>query len=152
MKAIVHRVGIKAPATDVYQALATVDGLSRWWTRSTSGDANVGGSLAFRFQAPDGTEIGGFDMRVLELQPSRTVRWQVTAGPPDWIGTEIGFALDRQGDYTVVRFDHAGWREPSEFMAHCSTKWATFLLSLRDLAETGAGRPAPDALRIGDWH
>ena len=37
-------------------------------------------------------------------------------------------------------------------MAHCSTKWATFLLSLRDLAETGQGRPAPHDLRIGNWH
>jgi hypothetical protein len=28
---------------------------------------------------------------------------------------------------------HANWKEPVEFMHHCGTKWATFLLSLRDL-------------------
>ena len=32
------------------------------------------------------------------------------------------------------------WREDGEFRAHCSTKWASFLLSLRDLVETGRGR------------
>jgi len=39
-----------------------------------------------------------------------------------------------------------------EFMGHCSTKWATFLLSLRDLVETGQGKPAPHDLRISNWH
>lgn len=34
---IVHRVGIKAPLSKVYAALATIDGLSGWWTRDTSG-------------------------------------------------------------------------------------------------------------------
>ena len=37
-------------------------------------------------------------------------------------------------------------------MAHCSTKWATFLLSLRDLVETGQGQPSPDDLKISNWH
>ena len=49
-------------------------------------------------------------------------------------------------------FGHRKWREEVEFMAHCSTKWATFLLSLRDMVETGTGRPAPHDLRIGNWH
>jgi hypothetical protein len=39
-----------------------------------------------------------------------------------------------------------------EFMGHCSTKWATFLLSLRDLVETGQGKPAPHDLKISNWH
>jgi hypothetical protein len=37
-------------------------------------------------------------------------------------------------------------------MDHCSTKWATFLLSLKSLVETGRGAPAPNDVRIGDWH
>ena len=45
-------------------------------------------------------------------------------------------------------FKHAGWVEPVEFMHHCSTKWATFLLSLKQLLETGKGRPAPDEVKI----
>jgi hypothetical protein len=33
-------------------------------------------------------------------------------------------------------------------MHHCSTKWATFLLSLRDFVEKAHGRPIPNDLKI----
>jgi len=149
---IVHRVGIKAPASKVYEALATIDGLAGWWTERTSGRPEVGGRIGFRFHTETGDEIGGFEMDVLELEPGQRVRWRVQDGPAEWVGTDIEFDLVPQDGHTVVRFGHRRWREEGEFMAHCSTKWATFLLSLRDLAETGRGRPAPRDLRIGDWH
>jgi uncharacterized protein YndB with AHSA1/START domain len=149
---IVQRVGIKAPAAKVYAALSTIDGLAGWWTRATTGTSKVGGTIAFRFHTPTGDEIGGFDMDVLELAPEQKVRWRVMAGPAEWVGTDIEFTLSRQDDYTIVMFGHRKWREEVEFMAHCSTKWATFLLSLRDLVETGKGQPAPADLKIGNWH
>jgi hypothetical protein len=37
-------------------------------------------------------------------------------------------------------------------MSHCSTKWATFLMSLKQLVETGAGAPHPQDVRISNWH
>jgi uncharacterized protein YndB with AHSA1/START domain len=149
---IVHRVGIKAPVSQVYAALSTIDGLAGWWTRSTTGRSQVGEVIAFRFHTETGEEIGGFDMDVLDLVPDQKVRWRVEAGPAEWLGTEIEFLLSRQDDHTIVRFGHRKWREEVEFTAHCSTKWATFLLSLRDLVETGEGKPAPHDLRIGNWH
>ena len=60
--------------------------------------------------------------------------------------------LSRQDAYTIVMFGHRKWRDEVEFTAHCSTKWATFLLSLRDLVETGKGKPAPQDMRISNWH
>ena len=45
-------------------------------------------------------------------------------------------------------FKHQGWKEPVEFMHHCSTKWAIFLMSLKALVETGKGLPAPDDIKI----
>jgi uncharacterized protein YndB with AHSA1/START domain len=149
---IIHRVGIKAPVSKVYAALSTIDGLAGWWTKATTGSSKVGGTIAFRFQTPTGDEIGGFDMDVLELTPDRKVHWRVKGGPTEWVGTDIEFHLSRQDDYTIVMFSHRKWREEVEFMAHCSTKWATFLLSLRDLVETRNGKPAPDDLKISNWH
>jgi hypothetical protein len=35
-----------------------------------------------------------------------------------------------------------------EFMHHCSTKWATFLMSLQALVETGKGAPYPNDVKI----
>jgi uncharacterized protein YndB with AHSA1/START domain len=149
---IVHRVGIKAPASKVYAALSTIDGLAGWWTERTAGNPKVDGILAFRFHSAAGDEIGGFDMQVLEAVPEARVRWAVKDGPAEWLGTGIEFKLSRQDDYTIVSFAHRGWREEAEFMAHCSTKWATFLLSLRDLVESGKGRPSPHDLAISNWH
>jgi hypothetical protein len=91
-------------------------------------------------------------MDVLELIPDQRVRWHVKDGPQEWVGTAVDFSLSQSDGYTVVLFGHRNWREEVEFTAHCSTKWATFLLSLRDLVETGQGKPSPDDLRISDWH
>ena len=148
---ILHRVGIESSLDQVYTALATREGLANWWTTNTQGESSVGGVLQFRFSA-DGREIGGFDMKVLELQPAGRVRWQVIEGPAEWVGTQIDFELKQDGEYCVVLFKHQGWTEPVEFMHHCSTKWATFLMSLKSFVETGRGNPSPDDVRIGNWH
>jgi hypothetical protein len=91
-------------------------------------------------------------MAVRELAPPERVRWSVQEGPAEWIGTDVEFDLSQQGEHTIVMFGHRRWRDAGEFMHHCSTKWATFLLSLRDYVETGRGRPAPGDVKIGDWH
>ena len=150
MPDILHRVGIKSSSlNDVYRALTTVEGLSGWWTTDTRGESpgedNVGGVLQFRFGA------GGFDMKVLELHPAKRVLWQVVDGPEEWIGTKISFDLEQRGDWTIVLFKHEGWKEPVEFMHHCSTKWAVFLLSLKSLLEAGKGAPHPDEIKLDSW-
>jgi hypothetical protein len=146
MPDILHKVGIKsASSSDVYEALTTIEGLSAWWTTTTQGDNNIGGVLQFRFGN------GGFDMKVLELDPARRVLWQVVDGPEEWIGTKISFDLDQRDDWTIVLFKHAGWKEPVEFTHHCSTKWAVFLLSLKSLLETGKGAPWPNEIKLDSW-
>ncbi|MCI4066605.1 SRPBCC domain-containing protein [Micromonospora sp. R77] len=147
MADILHRIGVaRSSPQRVYEALTTVDGLSGWWTEKTSGVTELGGVLEFRFAA------GGFDMKVVELVPGRRVRWEVVDGPPEWVGTGVRWDLRQDGDFTIVVFAHEGWREPVEFMYHCSTKWAVFLLSLKRLLETGEGAPEPRDVRISDWH
>jgi uncharacterized protein YndB with AHSA1/START domain len=145
-------VGIKAPVSNVYAELATIDGLAGWWTRDTTGSPTPGGRITFRFRDPAGAEVGAFGMDVIDQMPDKTVRWRVAEGPAEWVGTEVEFLLSSEKDYTVVRFGHRRWREEVEFMAHCSMKWATFLLSLRQLVETGQGRPAPNDLKIDNWN
>ena len=142
---ILHRVGITAMPEQVYDALTTAEGLAAWWTTDTTGDAD--GVLAFRFG-----DAGGFDMKVLDLQRNARVLWEVVDGPAEWVGTTVSFDLTQDGEWTIILFAHAGWREPVEFMNHCSTKWATFLMSLKRLLETGKGEPAPNDVKISNWH
>ena len=147
MTDIYHRVGAISPSTEpVYDALSTIDGLAAWWTTDTTGESSLGGKIEFRFPP------GGFDMEVIDLTPGELVRWRVVGGPPEWIDTDIEFRLSRSGEHTIVNFAHRGWVEPVEFLSHCSTKWAQYLLSLKAYVETGTGTPSPDDQAISDWH
>jgi uncharacterized protein YndB with AHSA1/START domain len=156
MNGIYHKIGIRAGAADVIKALTTKEGLAGWWTRQVAGTfrdgtAVPGDSIRFDFG-----HKGGFDMKVQELAPQR-VLWECTAGPEDWVGSHIDFSLNASraedgADMTIVHFRHQDWKNENEFTAHCSMKWATFLLSLRDLVEAGRGKPAPDDIKIDDMN
>ena len=140
---IIHRVGIAASANEVYNALTTNVGLAKWWTNDTSGAVNVGSIIKFRFGGD------GPDFEVVELQPDSIVRWRHSGEMPvPWMGTEVSFHLTRGKNQTYVLFSHFNWKEPSDFMGHCSSKWAVFLLSLKEAIEKGVGKPYPDDFHI----
>lgn len=85
-------------------------------------------------------------MKVLELESAGRVLWHVIDGPAEWIGTTVSWELTQEGDYTIVLFKHV------EFMHHCNTKWAIFLMSLKSPVETGKGAPDPDDVKIDNWN
>jgi len=147
MDEIRHRVGIAAAPREVYDAIGTREGGTRWWTRDVEGDDVVGGKLTYRFGAPERVAV----MELVELAPPSRVVWRCVEGPAEWIGTTITFDLRRDGDETVVLFTHGGWREPVEFMHHCTTAWGYYLLSLKHGVEAGAGTPFPDNEKISSW-
>lgn len=143
MAEIVHRVGIACSPGEVFDALTTNDGLSRWWTNDTSGAGGVGSIIEFRF---DGV---GPNFEVVELETDTLVRWRHSGEMPGaWIGTEISFQLTSEDSQTYVLFLHSNWKQRSDFMGHCSTKWAVFLLSLKEAIETGNGKPFPNDIHI----
>lgn len=148
MPDILQRVGIRTSSIDdVYTALTTTDGLAGWWTSNTQGEGDkVGGVLKFRFGA------GGFDMKVLELQPAARVLWEVVDGPEEWIGTKVDWELKQDGAYVIILLKHQDWKEAVEFMHHCTTKWAVVLMSLKSLVETGKGAPDPNDVKIDNWN
>lgn len=149
---IIHRIGIKSTADRVYKAITTLDGLSNWWTEEVEGDEKTGGKIEFTFRTPTGEAVGKMAMKVMELNHQKSVRWKCTEGPAEWIETDVTFDLSRQDDQVILLFGHRNWREAVEFTAHCSMKWAVFLLSLREYVETGKGKPSPHDLKIDNWN
>ena len=140
-----HLVGIKASEETVYQALTDTKKLAGWWTADTRGNGSkVGGVLEFWF--------GDFCLKfeVAELQPDKLVRWKENRkeGIEEWAGTEVAFFLSADEEQCYVHFSHTGWRNDSGCFSHCSTKWAIFMLSLKDLLEKGKGQPAPNDVKI----
>jgi len=144
---ILHSVGIEARVSRVYQILTTKEGLARWWTEKVSGNEHAGGTLEFRFD-----QYGRSVMKVTELIPNNRVAWECVDGAPEWIGTRITFDLKETDGETKLLFAHRGWREQSEFMHYCSTKWATYLIGLKALGEDGQGAPYPHDTRTHRRH
>jgi uncharacterized protein YndB with AHSA1/START domain len=143
MPDILHAVGIKAQPSEVYEALTTLKGLSGWWTSNTRGDPSANGTIQFHFG-----EKARVDAKVIDLKRNELVLWEILDAHADWIGTNVRFELRQNGPITQVMFKHEGWKQPTDFMHHCSTKWATFLVSLKALLEDGAGAPYPNDVQI----
>ncbi|HWJ92602.1 MAG TPA: SRPBCC domain-containing protein, partial [Flavisolibacter sp.] len=149
---IIHRIGIKAAPDKVYKAIATIQGLSNWWTKETEGEEKAGGRITFTFRDEKGGIKGQMVMQVEELDPGKNVSWRCVEGPDEWVGTGVTFDLSQQDGQTIIIFGHRNWREAVEFTAHCSMKWAVFMMSLRDYVETGKGKPSPDDIKIDNWN
>jgi uncharacterized protein YndB with AHSA1/START domain len=138
---ILHAVSIRGTPQQVYAALTEQSGLRNWWTREVEAQPKVGSVAKFRFG-----KGGGPDMEILALVPDRLVHWRCRANTwsDEWVNTELTFEIESRGERTTVSFSHRRWLKESDFLRHCSQKWATFLLSLKSLVEKGNGAPAPD--------
>ena len=134
MYTIKHLFHINKSRDYVFAAISTIEGLSRWWTKTTSGDTSAGGLIQFLF----GPQIG-FQMKVLESTPGTLVKWECIIGPPDWIGNVLTFQLDENDNKTRVRFSHDGWKEANDLYSAVTFTWGRYLESLRQCCETGKG-------------
>jgi uncharacterized protein YndB with AHSA1/START domain len=134
--AIKHMFHIAAPRGKVYEAITTIEGLSGWWTKQTSGDPKVGGTIEFRF----GPQFCN-KMKVKEQKPNESITWECMGDTDDWIGTILTFHLDDNEGKTRVRFRHENWKEAGDFYAQCNFSWGRYMESLRKFCETGKGTP-----------
>ena len=141
MATIYHQVGIRAPVDKIFNAIATLEGVSGWWTL-TSGEPTLEGELTFSFGEHD------VFAKVTAYEKNKRVEWTVQGEEGEWLNTRICFDLDEKKDQVMVNFQHADWKGATEFLAHCSTKWAMFLLSLKKYVETGTGMSFPDDIHI----
>lgn len=154
MASIHHQLWIDAPLATVYEALASAEGLSRWWIPHQH---NVIDGEPVISHNPGGAH-GVVAMKLLEAVPGQRVRLEVISHHPalspasSWAGTEIRFDLSRRASpgawrglphegepMTVVEFQHLGWDPDSEYFGFCSQAWAETLVMLRRWAESQAG-------------
>ena len=140
MADILHLVNIAASPDEVFAALTEQSGLAGWWTEDVKAEPKVGSVAKFRFG-----ENGGSDMAIVALEPHRLVRWRCVGhmSGEEWIGTELFFELVPGKKCTVLRFSHRRWLEATDFLRFCSVRWAIYLVSLKNLVETGKGMPWP---------
>lgn len=132
-------IRLRAAASDVFDALTTVTGLSSWWTRTT-GSGEAGGEVRFFFTSPAEPCV----MHVDRADRPTLVEWTVTecAFLPDWVGTCPVFTITPvEGGETELHFRHHGLTPELECIEMCTDGWNTYLASLSQLAESGQGSP-----------
>jgi uncharacterized protein YndB with AHSA1/START domain len=131
---ILHSTLIRAAPEQVYQALATAEGLDAWFTRGATMDPRPGGSITFRWRdwGPEriSDEGGG---AVLEAIPGQRFVFQWHPDTEAYATTvEIDLEPDPQG--TTVRLRESGYQDtPSgrEAFTNCATGWGEALTLLK---------------------
>ena len=82
--AYARKLTIQVARERVFDAIATLDGLRRWWTTIVTGSAAPGGTLRFGFAGLDEQIV----MRVDVVRPLSAITWSCVAhtgttnGPP----------------------------------------------------------------------
>ncbi len=138
-----HRVGIRGASEDIYRKLFHPEELSAWWATRASGKAELGGELNLEF-----AELATLSFTIAALQPSMTVRLECLAGPGAWAGSTLSFDLHEDQGQVFVTLVHENTAASEDDLLYFNTKWPLYLLSLRDLVESGAGQPYPSEVKI----
>lgn len=143
MARVRHRVGIRGEIEDIHRRLFHPEELSAWWATRASGQAGSGERLDLTF-----AELATLSFTIGALQAPKTLRLDCVAGPGSWNGSTLLFELQEEQGQVFVTLTHENEAASEDEFLYFSTKWPVYLLSLRDLVETGAGRPYPNDIKI----
>ena len=143
MARIHHRVGIKGTPQEIYACLIQPDRLKGWWASSATGEASVGCRLDLGFA---GLTHLVFDID--ELDDYRRVELRCVEGPEIWIGSSLEFELINGAKQVYLTLTHSKAEADDASFLYFNTKWPLFLVSLKELVETGKGRPFPNDVKI----
>src|SRR5262249_10536606 len=119
MSTLYHQIWIAAPTARVYEAIATEDGIGRWWDKPRAVRSDSATALEF----DPGPEHGVLRARVLQMVPERRVEWEFISTHPKhspafaWTGTHVVFEISRcsmppcavdKVDMAILDFFHSG--------------------------------------------
>lgn len=135
---IIHGLQIHAPASDVFAALSTAEGLAGWWSEEvrTEGDTHH-----FTF-------LEGFNPRMkvtMSREPDR-VAWRCVGGHDNWRDNTFTFDLTSAEGETRLLFTQFYAEELDDATyGEYNFNWGCYLHSLKQYCETGSGTPfSPD--------
>jgi len=137
MQKIIHYLNIRSPKEQVYEAIATVDGLSNWWSTKVKGSEKEGGIVDFTF-------VDNFNpnMKITSLKKNSEVRWICISGHDLWEDNKFAFELSEDSEGTKLKFTQE-YAKPirDEDYGIYNFNWAHYLRSLQEYCTTGKGKP-----------
>lgn len=144
MADIIHEFLVGAPATEVFELIATPEGLAQWWTRASSGRVVEGAEYELDF-GPGHVWAGV----VTRCEPPNRFELRITRAHPDWLETRVGFALaPAEGSVTRVTFHHTDWPAANEHWRMSNYCWAMYLRIMRRYLEYGEVVPYGTRLKV----
>ncbi len=140
MKKSEHKATVEAPASEVFKAITTAEGLKGWYTKEVKGDpGKTNGEFTLSFPKHEGP----FSWKVTSLKPESEIAWECTAGPGQAKGTKAVFRLAPKGEgKTTVELQHEGFEDTDEKIKTCNTLWGGLLFHLKEYAEKHQPEPA----------
>ena len=148
MATLSHQVWIKAPTARLYEAVATEEGIGRWWDRPRA-LRRLPEGLTWEFNP--GHEHGVLVANVVEMIQDRRVEWEFVSTHPRhspafaWTGTHVVFEISRREvppwatdrvEMAILDFRHSGWDERSEYFGFCNFQWGETLRKLKQWCES----------------
>ena len=129
---IYHLFEIEAPLNRVFEVISTGNGLSKWWTESSEGEAGLGNRYSLYFGP-------GFDWaaRVSRYKENQEFELHLEEADEDWTQTKVGFVLKEVEGKVRVDFYHSGWKEANEHFRISTFCWAGYLRLLKEYIEKG---------------
>ena len=119
--------------SNLNKVLETIKDFKTWWCDDTT----VNG----KHQILKFGDMAEMDFELIE-ESDTNISWKCVANTnPAWLNTILSFSLDRNEDKTRVRFSHSNWSEEGDAYASTTFGWHRYLISLRELCETGKGSP-----------
>jgi uncharacterized protein YndB with AHSA1/START domain len=130
-------VPVDASPEKTFAAVGTEAGMRGWWTADTVMTPKVGGKAEFGFDKREAV----FEMKIDKLEPNKKLRMTCTGGPAEWKGTTLEWTVEPTKDGSLLKFEHRGWREMTDFCASCNTMWGNLFFKLKRFVETGKPNP-----------
>jgi uncharacterized protein YndB with AHSA1/START domain len=134
-----HEIEIAAPVEAVWEAIATPEGLTRWFVEEAQVEPGPGGSV--RVSWGEGMDI---ETRIDVWEPPARLRLLGTFGGALEDPMVEEYALETRGGATVLRFVHGGIPDSPEWDGmYESTRrgWGLFFGNLRHALEHHRGEP-----------
>ncbi|NQY75038.1 MAG: hypothetical protein HRT90_09785 [Candidatus Margulisbacteria bacterium] len=132
MADIMHTLTIEAKPAEIYEKIATKQGLSSWWTADTLFEPILKSVAEFGFA----NRAVVFKMRIDILDQDKRTQWECVDGPVEWLYTKFFFDIEPKEDgHCYLHFKQTGWKEANRLYAICNFDWAFYLLNLKDVIE-----------------
>ncbi len=143
MANIFHCFPINAPIDKVFDTISTHNGLDKWWTKTSLGEAAIGERFFLNFEPDD-----HWTAIVSKNIPEKEFELIIQDANDDWKDSKVGFCLKKKQNLTEVQFYHIDWKEENKHFRISNYCWAMYLRLLKRNLEFGEFVQYADRLNV----